>query len=141
MRFEKVEWYHNVPAEVRQAVGPILKAWFPILPTWCQEFRVSYSPDDENTLSIKVNHRNRWAVLIMTGRWLQEIPIERERALIHELVHVNMEPVAIASVRIIEDLTEKGTPLRELADSTYTEGLEGTVEDLARAFYRLQAEP
>lgn len=141
MKIQDVEWYDTVPPEIREIAEEHLKAWWLLLPTWCQEFRVNFDPENKKTLSIGVNFPGRWAVLHLTPRWLQEIPKEREVGIIHELIHVNLEPISTATNRILGDLTEKGTPLRELADSIITDGLEGSTEDLARAFFRLHNPP
>jgi hypothetical protein len=84
-------WEPDFPADLRVIVEPILLRWLPLLPTWCQEFRVRYRGDNENTAQVNVSHRNRWAILTITGNWLDEPESEREESLIHELVHVALE--------------------------------------------------
>lgn len=132
-------WESDFPADVRAIVEPYLARWLPLLPTWCQEFRVRYRGGESNTLKVDVSHRNRWAVLTVSGNWLDEPDSEREEAIIHELIHVALEPFCVATRRIVEDLTQEGTPLRSLADSMGTDGLECSVDDLARSIQRLVA--
>lgn len=133
-------WEPDFPADLRAIVEPHLMRWLPLLPTWCQEFRVRYRGDgDGATAKVAMSHKNRWAVLTVHGAWIDEPEEEREEAVIHELIHVALEPFSAASGRILEDLTEKDTPLRSLADSMFTDGLECTVDDLARSIQRLMA--
>lgn len=132
-------WDAEFPADVRAIVEPVLLRWLPLLPTWCQEFRVRYRGDNANTAQVNVSHRNRWAILTIAGNWLSEPRIEREEAIIHELIHVALEPCWSAASRFLEDVTQDGTPLREFAHSALTDGLECSVDDLARSIQRLIA--
>lgn len=131
----KVVW-ENVPLEVRAALEPLLDKWLWILPPWCQEFRVDYKGGQDATMSVTVSYRNRWAVLHATGLWLGEKEQYREVSVIHELVHVLLEPMVSAVARVIEDTTPAGTPLRNLADSVFSDGMEASTEDMARALQR-----
>lgn len=133
------QWEPDFPADVRSLVEPILARWLLLLPTWCQDLRVRYRGDNENTAMMEVSHRNRWALLTVTGNWLDEPADAREEALIHELIHVALEPAWSATSRIIEDLTTEESSLQKLASSMAADGLEATVDDLARSIQRLVA--
>ena len=141
MRLEDVVWGKSVPSEVKDILLPILKKWFVILPTWCQDYEVRYIGEGEDLCTALTNFRNRWSVLTVTGKWVAAHEEDREVGVIHELIHVNLEPLSAATRKLVGDLTPKDTPVRELADTMYSDGLEGSTEDLARAFYRFQAQP
>lgn len=130
-------WESDVPPEIRAAVEPLLQRWWVMVPGWCEEFTVKYSAKRDARMAVSVNYRNRWALLIVTGQWLQDAPEERENSLRHELVHILVEPLTAGVRRIIEDTLEAGTPTMELCDSIFTDGMEAAVEDLARAFGRV----
>jgi hypothetical protein len=132
-----VNWI-ECPPEIRAAVEPYLTRWIALLPTWCQRFEVRYEADMDATMAMHVNHRNRWAQLRVTGQWLDEPDGERENAVVHELLHVGLEPCFAAARRIMEDLTQERDTTRALADSMLTDALECTVEDLARAVLRVR---
>lgn len=134
-------WEPDFPADVRAIVEPILARWLLLLPTWCQEFRVRYRGDLDNTAMVEISHRNRWALLTVSGNWLDEPESEREEAIIHELLHVALEPLWVAASRLIEDVTPEGSPLRALGQSMASDGLEMSVDDLARAIQRLLQKP
>lgn len=132
-----IRWADDFPADLRPLVEPHLLRWFGLVPTWCQEFIVRYDSDRDARMAMRVNYRNRWAVLIVTGQWFDSPASERESTVIHELLHVAMEPLTSAISRIIEDTLEVGTPVYDLADSMFTDGMEASVEDLARAILRV----
>lgn len=131
-----MKWDAGVPPEVRAAAEPHLTRWAGLLPTWCQEFRVRWGSEPGTSCQITCHYPNRWAVLKIGAEWLDQPPGAREVDLVHELLHVALEPMAAAMNRIVGDLTEAGTPLRELAASITTDGLESSVEDLARILLR-----
>ena len=133
-----ITWDPDIPEDIRAIVEPHLRRWRGLVPTWCQEFIVRYRPAQDGRMETKVNYRNRWAVIVVTGVWLGETEVEREASLVHELLHICLEPLSAAVVRIIEDVTEKDTPVRALVDSMFTDGLEASVEDTARCIIRVR---
>lgn len=133
-------WEPDVPAEVRAIAEPLLERWGGLLPTWCQEFVVRYVGGEEDaTLKIVINHRNRWALLKLTGLWIGEPPAAREKALIHELIHVGLEPMQQAAALIVDQYAEAGSPAHSIAGTMLREGVECSTDDLARAILRLAA--
>lgn len=131
-----IQWEPDFPDDLRGIVEPHLQRWLALIPTWCQEFIVRYDPHQDSRMAAKVNYRNRWAILIVTGQWFDSPVAEREVCLIHELLHIATEPLSSVVTRIIDDTLEEGTPLRELSDSMFTDGLEASVEDMARGIIR-----
>lgn len=132
----EIRWEPDFPADLRPLVEPHLLRWSGLIPTWCQEFIVRYDSKQDGRMATHVNHRNRWAVLIVTPEWFDSPEAERENSMVHELVHVGMEPLTSAVDRIIRDTLEEDTPLRELASSMFVDGMEASVEDMARAIRR-----
>ena len=133
-----VTWEPDVPDDIKAIVEPHLEHWKDLVPTWCQEFIVRYDAVLDNRMAVKVNYRNRWALLIVTGLWLGETQEARDKSLSHELIHVNLEPLVAPVVRIIEDTTKEGTVERSLADSMFSDGMEAAVEDLAQCIVRMR---
>lgn len=131
-----IRWEPDFPADLRPSVEPHLLRWAGLIPTWCQEFIVRYNSQQDGRMAAHVNYRNRWAVLIVTPEWFDSPEEERENSVLHELVHIGMEPLSSAVDRIIRDTLEEGSPLRELADGMFTDGMEASVEDMARAIRR-----
>ncbi|MFW6085015.1 MAG: hypothetical protein ACODAA_07370, partial [Gemmatimonadota bacterium] len=98
------------PADLRRIVDAHLERWAGLIPTWCQEFTVRYEPSYDRRMAGRINYRNRWAELIVTGQWFDDDPGERECSLVHELIHVALEPLVDPVGRIIEDVTAEDTP-------------------------------
>lgn len=130
-------WEPDFPVDIRAIVEPYLLRWIPLLPTWCQELRVRYRGEIGAVAQVDISHRNRWALLIIGGNWLDEPEEEREEAIIHELIHVALEPLSTAASELVETLADDGTPLRRLAETQLRNGVECSVDDLARSIQRL----
>jgi hypothetical protein len=133
----KPYWQGGVPDEVRGALEPILERWSGFLPTWCQEFRVDWAPGEEDLATVTIHWSNRWAVLKVTPAWLSEDGRTREIAVVHELLHVFLEPLVMAGEHVFQSLPEEGG-LVKLAAKVLKDGREGAVEDLAQALWRLR---
>ena len=131
-------WEPDFPEDVRAIAEPMLMRWLSLLPTWCQEFVVRYVGGEEDaTLKIVINHRNRWALLKITGLWLGNPEADREKAIVHELIHVGLEPLHKAADRIVEQYAEEGSSAHNLASVMLRDGLECSTDDLARSIVRL----
>lgn len=107
-----------------------------LLPTWCQEFQVNYDSRTEDMCNVTVHYANRWAVLCVGPSWLDQPEAERESGLLHELVHVGLEPLSGAAANLIENTLEDGSPAYTLAKQQVHDGTEAAVEDLCRAIRR-----
>lgn len=134
MKIESVVW-ENVPKEVRQSVEPIITEWIDLVPLWVYDFRIMFEADSKQLAKMGVSHSNRWAHLVVTGNWLMEPRIEQVVAIIHELIHISMEPLwrpCQDVARIIEK--DVGS---DLAMTMLRNGMECVVEDLARGILRM----
>lgn len=135
MHVDQIEWI-DVRDDIQAAVTPHLMRWWALVPAWVQSFSVMFMPQEDAVLQAKINYRNRWFSLIVTGTFLDCSHEERADAIRHELIHALLEPMMAVSNRILDELLENG-PHRELIDGLYTDGYEASVEDLARAIGRL----
>jgi len=140
MRLDDIDWV-EVPSEVRGAVEPILARFWPMVPTWVQEFGVRYSGGEDNRASITANYPNRWATLRLSGHFLDQIPREREDTIVHELIHVCLWPLSAVVDRIVEEMITDGTPGKTLVDQLVCDALESSTEDMARGIWRMVASP
>lgn len=133
----RIHFALDFPEDLQAIVDPLISKWKDLIPPWCQELRICYDPKRDSMMSTTLNYRNRWAVLHITGVWFKEKVEERELALVHEFVHILLEPIDAPIVRIIQDALEEGTTARELAASMHTDGSEAAVEDTAQAILRV----
>lgn len=126
-------WDPTVPPEVREATEETLAKWSWVIPPWVQFFRVRWIPKMEDAvLEVSTSYHNRWAVLRIGPQWLTQPPEEREAALLHELVHIVLDPIHEALHQITTSTTEKNTPARRLTKALGTSALETATEDTAR---------
>ena len=89
--------------------------------------------------AIGVNYTNRWAHLVISGQWLTENHEERIVAVVHELIHINMEPLWGPCQEVVIELDSATT--RQLAEKMLRNGMECAVEDLARGLFRIKNRP
>ena len=92
------------------------------------------SADDEAAASVKVDNANRWAVITIRPQWLEEDPEDRERIILHEIIHIHVHPMRSVFHDSIESLDR---PLKDFAWERFKEAWEGSVEDLAWAFHSM----
>lgn len=130
-----IRWEPDFPADLRSIAEPVLSECVWLIPSWCQEVIVRYNPHIDARMQSEISHRNRWLVLNFTGQWLNEPEDERVNTLVHELVHVCVEPFAIAANRVRDQIPEAA---RGLAEDMLRDGLECSVEDLARCITRIR---
>lgn len=135
-----ITWEADIPEDIKAIAEPMLERWVWLVPTWCQEFTVRYDPMYDAQMAVTNNYRNRWAMLRMTGQWLGCPDSERELSLVHELIHVCLEPLVAPVSRIVGNLTKDGTKLRAMADKMFSDGLEAATQDLAHCFLKQKKE-
>lgn len=132
-----IRYLPGIPPEVATVLEPIIERWKFLLPTWCQDLRIEWKPDlDGDIAETSIHYANRWAVIRVAAPWLDGEPADRETVIIHEMIHVTMEPLQRAAFTTVDTLTEKDSPAYRLAERQIRDGTEAVAEDLARAMYR-----
>lgn len=134
-----IRYEPDFPPDLRPIVEPVLNRWIGLVPTWCQEFIVRYDHRQDGRMATITDYPSRWVVLIVTPGWVGCVEAERENALVHELVHAGVEPLVSAARRVMENATDEGSPIRNMAAALLEDGMEASVEDLARAIVRVAA--
>ncbi len=122
------EW----PSDILVIVESVLRPWVHLAPGWCRTVDVRFeSSDNDAGASVRVNFKNRWAVIMVHPQWLEEDPEDRERMLVHEIAHIHLDPMRTAFHDSIESLDEA---LKDFAWTRFKEAWEGATEDLTWAF-------
>ena len=127
----------TVPQEVRWWVVPILKEFECVVPSWVEDFSISYDPLADAAMEVRTNYRNRWVVLVVTGHSMTYPHRERRASVLHELSHALTCPLTDLISEILETVLEKDSPQLKLASKSIDDGTEAVVEDMARAFLRV----
>lgn len=133
-----VAWYPEVPADVRKSVEPILERWLWVVPTWCHDVRIKYAgdcedPDDKSVATCEWSLPYRYARITIHGNWMGYTrDVDRESAIVHELVHIALGPMSDQFMALVQEL-DPPEKLASWAERTHDVSLEGAVVDLTRA--------
>ena len=128
----EVHYSGDWPTDIKAIVESVLRPWVHLVPGWCRTIDVRFeSEDGEDCASVRVNFEARWAVISIHPQWLEEDPEDRERILVHEIVHIHIHPMRSAFHDSIESLDK---PLKDFAWTRFKEAWEGATEDLAWGF-------
>ena len=123
------------PDDVRAIVEPALTPFLHLVPGWCRSLYVRFQAGEANdSAGISMDYEYRHAVLFVRPGWLEEMPEDRDKALIHEIAHLHVQPMRTVFV----DLCDKGIQdqaFRDFAWERFKEAWEGAVEDLAWALH------
>ena len=128
----------DFPKDLLPSIKPLVTKWKGLLPSWCAVLRIKFDPRRDAVMSVKPSYRNRWAVLFVTGQWYEEDLDDRELALIHEFIHILLDPLDAPITRILSDVLEEKSPASELAESMFYDGLEAAVTDISQGIFRMR---
>lgn len=129
------------PEAKQAALEAILERIAPMIPNWIQRIyfkNLGVASDDEGAAcSVHVNTCYRFAeIAVFPEFWDEDWP-ERVMFLVHELIHIPIEPVAETITGFIEVYIEENTPARTLLEKQLKNAIETTVQDLAHAYAAL----
>jgi hypothetical protein len=146
---ERIAFFEDVPAEMREAIRPHVRRAAFTLPGWCEHLYLDWATHDGDTgtaADTVCMFRYRWARVTVYSGWLRHGEYTRQRLLLHELVHVNIDPLYHGLKNMVDDLTPDKISERVVL-RTLNEALEGVVEDMTNllmthpAFHNLSREP
>lgn len=113
-------------------------AW--VVPSWATEIEAHYldAGEGDTVASVSVHVRYRQAAIDLHPCYFRTSWDTRRRreALLHELLHVTIAPLADRARDLLEDMTEPGTIVRRVTTAALEDQAEGVVQDLARAIIR-----
>lgn len=138
----RYDLHPNLPAEVRDAVLPILVANEHILPTWCRVLIVKWSRTRSERKTAALcdwEHKYRRAKLTICASWLEHPPEERENVIRHELVHVAVGPLVDTFRALLEATVYDDDHMKAWAEKLLEDAMEGVTEDLTVAFAEADA--
>lgn len=128
----------SVPTEVADIVDHSLRRWNAVLPRWIDTVRIGCfeAGDGVDQLAVVVRSEYRYMEITVYAKFLTLTPEERSRAVLHELCHATLGPLADLIEDLIKSCLEKGSPARKIMDLQMTRAIEGAVEDMALAVLR-----
>ena len=134
----KLEWAKGVPKEVKAAAKPYFDLYRNVVPSWCRVVTVAYqqqpplSPDSVADSASQVEYRQ--ATIQLHGGWLNESEDDRERTVLHELVHIAVAPMYAIPEKLLECVQDSAA--RAVLEDQWRAAVEGVVCDVAEAFLR-----
>lgn len=130
----EIRW-EGMPPEVRRAAEPTFVRFQWLLPTWCHVLTVGYenSQDLSAVATCDAEPEYRQARITINQAWLEQSASDRRAAIVHELSHLVLAPLAKFAESMVEKLFNE--PARSIMDEQFRVAMESTVEDFAAAVY------
>ncbi len=124
-------WQPDVKAIVEVALTPHLH----LIPGWCRSLYIRFESgnNDNDSAGVRMSYEYRHAVMYIRPSWLEELSVDREKAIIHEIIHLHIQPMRL----VFHDLCSKGIEnqaFKDFAWERFKEAWEGAIEDLTWAF-------
>lgn len=132
----KLQFAPSVETEVRSAIEPLLVKWAFLIPAWCHELAIRWDDEDtDGALRIEVHHEYRDADLFVLPNFLTT-PENRERQVVHELLHLSLAPLTQVAEAMRDALVKKAPGVEEWANEMLRQGEEATTCDLTELALR-----
>lgn len=128
--------YHNtLPSEVKAALAPHLEALTFLVPGWCECVNVLWSEkaEDECSMQTRVYFDYRFAEVFVTPLWLSCREDIRASSVLHELLHLHLNPLFDYVSGTLDAALEGQDRFRAHAKEGLRAYSEGAIEDLAIA--------
>ena len=125
----------TLPEEVRSLALDLIHKFAFIFPNWIQVVHVDFLTDSKNnTAECWVGYNTRETVIYINGNFLCASEMDREIAIIHEIVHSVFQPAAVSVHRKLQEkeVVKTGEALPE----SIIDGVEQAVQDCAYSLYR-----
>lgn len=94
----KIRFYDETPAVVRPELERFLSELNHLVPDWCSHVWVAWCAGDTSNAStvadITAHYDYRWARMNVYASWLDQTEEFKREALIHELMHLFVAPLA-----------------------------------------------
>lgn len=121
-----------IPPEIRGAVEPILTRHLHQLPRWVLEVWVTFKTQSEtgDLASMNTLPEYRRANLTLFPGFLTDNAREREDTIVHEFLHVHIQPMSSA-FHALAEVCGASEDAKKLAREAWRVAMEGAVSDLA----------
>lgn len=101
-----------------------------VVPAWCDRIEVKYDPNNTECYAcIWVEYANRYAIIAITGSYVDLPEARKQRVILHELCHLYTAPISDVAKNILKEYVEAAG--LKVANGIITERLESATEDLA----------
>ena len=125
------QFWPDVPAEIRLALGPLMHRWAYLLPGWCHWVRIYYEPSDDGSIKNTAEPEYRGVRLTVCADWLHGTAERRNELIVHEFLHVPLAPMVHLAKELIHSLVAD-EKTRDVLNEQWRLAFEGAVCDLER---------
>lgn len=144
----RVTWM-DVPWEIREPVTEALRRWGFLIPAAIETLGVEYwqgQTDNDGkavnaSAAMNAQSEYRQAFLSIYGGWLMDSEDERQRSILHEILHIPIAPMADGHKDAIERLLHDAPVFQGYAIEQWRVATEGAVQDLRNALWDLKTTP
>lgn len=140
----KFEYIGDWPDEPKAAVVSAIEGLEWLVPAWCQSFVIRWEPvpaegtDGTDSASCCISYEYRWATVTIRPCFLSSPIPERREAMIHELLHVFIGPLAEYAETMVDRLLKEDSPKFHAATREELRiRNEGATQDLAHAISKV----
>lgn len=127
----RLAWDEDCPAEVRASMEPHIERYRDLLPGWLAELRLGFDDNDQAGIAYtRCNPEYRWARIMTCGTWLKENNADRDEVLLHEMVHIPLQPLVVVFEDLLATLDDTPAPIKAWARDQLRRALEGACTDV-----------
>ena len=133
-----IAWDVSVPDEIQATVGPLIKAYWHLLPGWLNEVIIEYTGDEDNNVVATTSglYDYRFGRIEFTHTWLELSADARREIIVHEIIHLLLVP-SQDQVQVYRNFVEKNMEMNAALVAMFEEqlnrGVEASTEDIAQA--------
>lgn len=132
----------GMPDEVRSAALAALERVLHCAPRWMRSLTLRWDEsDNEHDATVSADHVYRRCLVTVCPAFLSLGPRDRERVMLHELVHVSLDALHTAALQTVHAVTEEDSDMRTMAEKIVESALESCTEDLAHLLRDLMSSP
>lgn len=130
----KFIYSEQIPKEILPAIKETLNKYEFLVPNWMQYVKVSWNgapPDKGTSAQAVADYSYRWGHIFVCPAFLSESDIERDDTLVHELIHLTLNPLQSFYEHLLKYLDAQPERVQNFMDEQFGEKLETVTVDLA----------
>jgi hypothetical protein len=121
----------------REVIVPLINRALTIVPPEFTRMRVIYEPNLEDLATVTVRTEYRLLSIRVGDEFFGYSPDDRERALVHEFVHIFTDPLRTTFEDVLNAITSDDSAHRTFAWDRWNQFEERAVVDIAETFNNL----
>lgn len=141
----KTTYLRDVPPEVHSVVQPLLDLWAALIaPTWVHEVFVAWNDNDrqEDVAEVQTDVPYHLIRISLGAQFLTQPDDDREKTILHELVHAQLAPISDRGFAILNQLAPGDghdvPPLLQDAVNDWKDRIESVTCDITLALLNVR---